>query len=58
MSSLGLEYFCNGGDALWNTPDAGLIDLAKRELEQSGLVRQADVVDGCVSGGEVLPGLR
>ena len=48
MSSLGLEYFCNEGDALWNTPDAELIELAKRELEQSGLVRQADVVDGCV----------
>lgn len=46
MSSLGLEYFCNEGDALWNTPDAELIELAKRELEQSGLVRQADVVDG------------
>ena len=47
-SSLGLEYFCNEGDALWLTPDAELIELAKRELETIGLARAQDVSDGCV----------
>lgn len=47
-SSLGLEYFCNAGDDFWTTPDAELIAQAKRELEQLGLARQSDVVDGCV----------
>jgi protoporphyrinogen oxidase len=47
-SSLGLEYFCDEGDALWTTPDSELIALASREVETLGLVRRADVVDGCV----------
>jgi protoporphyrinogen oxidase len=47
-SSLGLEYFCDEGDALWTTPDAELIALASREVEALRLVRQGDVVDGCV----------
>ncbi len=47
-SSLGLEYFCTEGDALWNTPDARLLELAARELETIGLATRADVQDGCV----------
>jgi protoporphyrinogen oxidase len=47
-SSLGLEYFCTEGDDLWNTPDAELIALGKREAEQMGLMRSEDVLDGCV----------
>ena len=47
-SSLGLEYFCTEGDALWNTPDARLIELAARELETVGLATRADIEDGCV----------
>lgn len=48
MTSLGLEYFCTEGDALWQMDDAGLIALGKREMEQIGLARAADVVDGTV----------
>jgi protoporphyrinogen oxidase len=44
----GLEYFCFEGDGLWNSTDAELLELAKRELIQIGLTRPADVVDGCV----------
>ena len=44
----GLEYFCFEGDGLWAMPDADLIELAKREIEQVGLGRAADVTDGCV----------
>ncbi|MGH7415581.1 MAG: NAD(P)/FAD-dependent oxidoreductase [Candidatus Rokuibacteriota bacterium] len=47
-TSLGLEYFCSEGDAVWSTPDADLVELGKRELEQIGLVHAGDVEDGCV----------
>lgn len=48
MSCLGLEYFCFEGDGLWNAPDSELIELAKREIEQIGLIAAEDVVDACV----------
>ncbi|HXB70202.1 MAG TPA: NAD(P)/FAD-dependent oxidoreductase [Candidatus Acidoferrales bacterium] len=44
----GMEYFCNSGPGLWSTSDEDLIALAKKELEQIGLGRAEDVVDGCV----------
>jgi protoporphyrinogen oxidase len=47
-TSVGMEYFCNEGDDLWNTPDDDLVELGKRELERIGLARAADVQDGCV----------
>lgn len=47
-TSLGLEYFCNEGDELWNMADADLIELGKRELEHIGLASPADIDDGCV----------
>jgi protoporphyrinogen oxidase len=47
-TSLGLEYFCAEGDALWTTRDEDLVELAARELERIGLCRAADVEDGCV----------
>ena len=45
---LGLEYFCNHGDALWNQPDEQFIQFAAQELEQIGLALAADVLDGTV----------
>jgi protoporphyrinogen oxidase len=47
-TGLGLEYFCDEGDALWTRPDHELIEMAKRELEKIGLARVAEVSDGCV----------
>jgi protoporphyrinogen oxidase len=47
-SCYGLEYFCFEGDGLWAMPDADLIALARREMEQIGLARSQDVSDGCV----------
>ncbi len=44
----GLEYFCFEGDGLWDATDEELIELATSELEQLGLARAADVLDGCV----------
>jgi protoporphyrinogen oxidase len=48
QTSLGLEYFCNEGDELWTMADQDLVSLGKKELEQIGLARAADVRDGCV----------
>ncbi len=48
QTCLGLEYFCNEGDLLWNMPDDQLIELGKRELEALGLVYKSDVQEGTV----------
>jgi len=45
---LGMEYFCFEGDGLWASDDRELIALASRELEQLGLARATNVVDGSV----------
>ncbi len=47
-TSLGLEYFCTEGDNLWTMSDCDLVELGKREVDQIGLARYADVEDGCV----------
>jgi protoporphyrinogen oxidase len=47
-TSLGLEYFCNEGDALWCEEDAALVDRGRREVAAIGLARAEEVVDGCV----------
>lgn len=47
-SSLGLEYFCNKGDAVWSSSDADLIRRGGDELEKLGIARASEVVDGCV----------
>jgi len=48
LACYGLEYFCFEGDGLWSSSDADLVALATRELEQLGLARTADVLDGHV----------
>ncbi len=47
-TSLGLEYFCTEGDALWQMTDGELLELGKRELEAIGLTYGAKVIDGTV----------
>jgi protoporphyrinogen oxidase len=47
-TGLGLEYFCDEGDALWCTPDEDLIAMARKELAQIGLANTEDVERGCV----------
>jgi protoporphyrinogen oxidase len=46
--SLGLEYFCDEGDDLWNKPDARFLAFAAQELETIGLIDARDVLDGTV----------
>jgi len=48
QTSLGLEYFCTEGDAVWTMADADLIEMGRREIDRIGLARYEDVVDGCV----------
>jgi protoporphyrinogen oxidase len=45
---LGLEYFCFEGDDLWQKSDEDLIALAKKEMNQIGIVKCEDVVDATV----------
>lgn len=45
---VGMEYFTTLGDELWSMTDEQLIDLARREIEQIGLARSSEVMDGVV----------
>jgi protoporphyrinogen oxidase len=45
---LGLEYFCQEGDALWSMSDHAMLEFAATELERIGLVDLTDVLDGTV----------
>lgn len=45
---LGLEYFVNKGDALWNAHDPSLIDIATGELELLNLIPHGVVEQGFV----------
>lgn len=42
---VGLEYFCNEGDAMWNMNDADFIRFATDELASIGIIDGADVLD-------------
>ena len=45
---LGMEYFVFENDELWSSPDDQLLEMAKREIVQLGLVRGEDIEDGTV----------
>jgi len=45
---IGLEYFCNEGDELWNLTNEQLIDLARNEIVQLGLSEKSDFLDATV----------
>ena len=48
QASVGMEYFCQEGDGLWEMDDPALIRKAAGELERLGLARAAEAVDGTV----------
>ncbi len=48
-ASVGLEYFCFKGDDLWEMDDEKLVELAKAELAQLGLVDPSRVERGFVT---------
>ncbi len=45
---IGLEYFCNDTDELWNMSDPELMELAKKELEQIEIIKAHKVSDAVV----------
>ncbi|MDR1100862.1 MAG: NAD(P)/FAD-dependent oxidoreductase [Clostridiales bacterium] len=42
---IGLEYFCDEGDDLWEMPDDAFIDFAVDELEKIDILERGDVKD-------------
>lgn len=42
---IGLEYFCNEGDELWNMEDKAFIDFASDELAKIGIIDKDDILD-------------
>jgi len=45
---LGMEYFVFENDELWSSPDARLLEMARREVVELGLVRAQEIEDGTV----------
>lgn len=45
---LGVEFFCNKNDNLWNMEDKELINLSVKELEKCGIINSSDFIDGTV----------
>lgn len=45
---LGMEYFVFENDDLWSSPDERLLELARREIVELGLVRSEEIRDGTV----------
>jgi len=45
---IGLEYFCNEGDELWNMPDPDFIQFAINELHSIDIIDKADVIDSTI----------
>ena len=43
---IGLEYFCNEGDELWNMSAKEFIDFAVSEVDKIGILSREDVKDG------------
>ena len=48
VACVGLEYFCFEGDGLWSMADDDLVQLARREMAQLGLVSADQVIGGVV----------
>jgi protoporphyrinogen oxidase len=45
---LGLEYFCNESDEIWNLSDDRMVALATQELSKIGIIDAAEVLDSTV----------
>lgn len=53
---IGLEYFCNEGDILWNQSKEEFIRMAVKELEQIGIVDEENVEDAvCIKMQKAYP---
>jgi len=45
---VGLEYFCNEGDELWNKPDEEFVRFAVEEVARIGIIEEQDIIDSVV----------
>lgn len=45
---MGLEYFCNEGDDIWQMSDEEIVTLAKKELASINIINESDVLDATV----------
>ncbi len=45
---IGVEYFCNEGDAFWNKSDTDIAQTAITEIENIGFINAEDVIDKVV----------
>ncbi len=45
---IGMEYFVDEGNELWEMQDDNMIQLGIKELEEIGFIKREDVLDGCV----------
>ena len=45
---LGLEYFCNESDEIWNLSDESMVAFASQELSKIGIVDATGVLDSTV----------
>lgn len=45
---IGLEYFCNEGDEIWELPEKTMISFAVNELEKINIINKEDVLDATV----------
>ena len=45
---LGLEYFCNESDQIWNLSDDQMVALATQELTKLGIIETSEVLDSTV----------
>lgn len=45
---VGLEYFCNESDDIWNLPDDAMAALAIEELRRIGIIDSTEVLDSTV----------
>lgn len=45
---IGLEYFCNEGDELWNKPDDAITEFAIDELVKIEVIEKQDLLDSIV----------
>jgi protoporphyrinogen oxidase len=44
---IGLEYFCNEGDEMWNMPREKFIEMAINEMAKIDIIDKNDVIDAC-----------
>ena len=42
---VGMEFFCNEGDRLWEMPEAEFIEMAKEEISHIGVADKQDIID-------------